>query len=1005
MATSSLCKLAAVAALLLLPQFSFGQHILQGYVSDSTGGDPLAGVNVFLEGTSFGNATDIEGAFRIVGVPPNTYTVKVSCVGYETREFAVDLSVQEQVTVQIRLLPTVIAGEEILVTAQRKGQIAAINQQLTSNAIVNIVSEERIQELPDANAAEAIGRLPGVSLTRSGGEASHVLIRGLSDKFSVVTIDGVRMSPTNDNDRGTDLSTIAQGSLSGIEIAKALTPDKDADAIAGSVNLVTRKAPAQRYFRIEPRGSYNALEKSVSQYNVTGRYGERYFDNVLGVQLFGNIENTIRSNESTDLNYDQTLQSGKDYDISRLQITYVNEKRKRGGGSLLLDVDTPDSGSVRFSGMWNQTSRNYLTSYRTYPQSGDVSYNYRDRETKITTLTTLLRGENYIAGIEANWNGYFSQASREDPFDYELNMTESSSLSPPAGMRTLPASILKGPVEQWIPYAINNFASSIIQQANDRSQKNVDKELGASLDLNRHYSLGETITGDVKIGGKVRRKSRYNSPVEARSNYYLYAWPVYTRLPDGSIGLKSLAGTRFDPLVVTPANRISFANFLDADPGSRAIFDKYALYPLINRDALRLWRDLNINGYIDANGATKEYIRNNEVDGDYYDVTERVLAGYAMNTLNIGREFTVIAGVRVESDNNDYLSLYTPRPISGFPFPTGELTDTVVYHKETSVLPNLQVIIRPLDFMNIRLAGYRAIARPDFNHRLLKFIARSASGNVLDVGNPDLVNAKAWNAELQTQIYGNTIGLFSVSAFFKYIENMYHVINGVELAGQRVLDSLGIGWKNPFPTQTTKYNLTYPFNSRRPTRVWGFEVEHQTDFKFLPGLLKNIVLNYNFALVRSETWTITSRVESTYVIVPPFPNPLLVTNIVLAEKKQKLEDQPEFFGNVSLGYDIDGFSFRISVFHQSSFNTSFSADQTGDEVQDAYTKWDLAFRQRINDNISVFLNVNNLTDSGESTSIANRSAPVRQTGVSERLLPNDSNKYGRSADLGVRIEF
>ena len=78
----------------------------------------------------------------------------------------------------------IVESETVIVSAQAAGQVAAINQQLSSNTIVNVISEEKIQELPDANAAEAIGRLPGVSIQRSGGEANKITLRGLSDKYT-----------------------------------------------------------------------------------------------------------------------------------------------------------------------------------------------------------------------------------------------------------------------------------------------------------------------------------------------------------------------------------------------------------------------------------------------------------------------------------------------------------------------------------------------------------------------------------------------------------------------------------------------------------------------------------------------------------------------------------------------------------------------------------------------------------------------------------------------------
>ncbi len=104
----------------------------------------------------------------------------------------------------MKLIADVLEGETVVVT----GQAAAINQQLASNTIVNVVSEQKIQELPDANAGEAIGSLPGVSISRSGGEANKIILRGLDERFSVITIDGQRIASTDVDDRGIDLSTM-----------------------------------------------------------------------------------------------------------------------------------------------------------------------------------------------------------------------------------------------------------------------------------------------------------------------------------------------------------------------------------------------------------------------------------------------------------------------------------------------------------------------------------------------------------------------------------------------------------------------------------------------------------------------------------------------------------------------------------------------------------------------------------------------------------------------------
>ena len=200
----STTKLIALV-LSLMPLVAFGQSTLQGVVTDSLTHEKLIGINIILEGTSLGSATDIEGAYRIVGIPHRAFKVKASCIGYETKYFDVDFTKQTEVQLNVALNQVMLQGQAVVITAQMRGQVAAINQQVSSKTIVNVVSEEKIKELPDANAAEAIGRLPGVSLIRSGGEATKVVLRGLSSKFSNITIDGVKIPSTDSTSRDVDL--------------------------------------------------------------------------------------------------------------------------------------------------------------------------------------------------------------------------------------------------------------------------------------------------------------------------------------------------------------------------------------------------------------------------------------------------------------------------------------------------------------------------------------------------------------------------------------------------------------------------------------------------------------------------------------------------------------------------------------------------------------------------------------------------------------------------------
>ena len=180
-----------------------------GYVKDADSGEPLPGANVFLEGTSIGAATNAEGKYEISQVPPGTYTLVIRYIGYKEKKIPVTVVANEALRQDVALPFVTIEGETVVVTVQAEGQMEAINQQISSNTIKNVVSSARIQELPDNNAAESVGRLPGVSIKRSGGEGNKVVIRGLSPKYNNITLNGVRMASTGSGDRSTDISMIS----------------------------------------------------------------------------------------------------------------------------------------------------------------------------------------------------------------------------------------------------------------------------------------------------------------------------------------------------------------------------------------------------------------------------------------------------------------------------------------------------------------------------------------------------------------------------------------------------------------------------------------------------------------------------------------------------------------------------------------------------------------------------------------------------------------------------
>ncbi len=988
------------AVLILQFQSANAQGTIQGTVIDETSKEILIGANVLVVGTALGGVTDVEGQYRIPRVPEGKATIRISYLGYKTKIADAAVVNGRTVVLNASLLPDVIEGSEVVITAQRRGQNAAINQQITSNTIVNVISKEKIKDLPDANAAEAIGRLPGVSLIRSGGEASKVILRGLSDKFTSITIDGVRIPATDANSRGVDMSTLSQGSLAGIELFKALTSDKDADAIAGSVNLVTRKAPSERELQVDAKGDYNQLMNSLKQYDLGLRYGERFFEDFFGIQVNGNFEQKIRSNERTSTQF-QTLYKNSlptAYNIANFRLQFIDEVRKRNGGGIIFDIITPDSGTIKFSNNYYQTSRNFTTYLRNYPSkdagSTQVTYETRVREQEIGTLNSSIMGQNFIEDFEFTWGGSYAQSISKSPFDYYMNYKEPIGLKDSTGRATsgmnLPDDfhISENP-ERLIPYAVNNFKVAIMDSGIFSTGRNFEKEKTGYSNIVRKYLLGDMFAGEVKLGGKYRAKYRSKESEKYFAPYYLgFAWKP-----------KDLSGTYFNNFyqryLANNANRVpSMLDFLAATPADRKLYDKYLLNPLMETEAAHKWYDLNVD----------DHEVDREAELDYYEVNENVVSGYVMNTFKFAQDVIFIAGLRYEEETNSYKSRFLAGTgsLGGFPTPKNiPVKDTTYEYKEHVWLPNFHLSLKPFEFMNLRLAAYRALSRPDYNARLIKFYARgSGTVNTVNVGNSTLRTAKAWNYEVNTSFYDNAFGLISISGFYKKITDDIHVLTNAAFKGRGFLDSLGVKLNAGLNSLTNgNYLLIVPYNAQTPSSVWGFEFEHQANLNFLPGYLRNIILSYNFSLIKSEAYYLSTKtVFDTLKVDGEFgPVITLFPRTVLYEKKQRFEGQPEFFCNVSLGYEIYDFSSRISMYYQGEYNSSFSANSESDGVRGKFTKVDVALKYKILPNVSLLMNLNNILDISEDQFSLNRNAGWR--------FPVSSERFGPTYDFGVRVDL
>lgn len=948
---------------------------IHGKVTDGATGNALVGANVFLKGTAIGTTTDLEGVYTINNAPEGSYTLVATYIGYRRFELAITVQDGSRLTQNIKMTYTMIAMKEISITAQREGQVAAINQQISSDQIVNVVSQERIKELPDANAAEAVGRLPGVAIRRDGGEAQKVFIRGLDAKFTTITLNGIEVPATNSENREIDLSVISQDALAGIELYKALTADLDADAIAGTVNLITGKAKEGRQIRMDATGSYNGMTGSYDQFNVVGRYSNRLWENKLGIQTSAYAEKRDRSTESFVDSW--KIPASLDYRIASLRVGYTYEKRKRYGGELTFDLDTPDKGNIKFVNVFNQTSRNRFNTNRDYSAEGSlVQYDPQASDQTINTLNNSIIGQNYFRGFKIDWALAHAYTKNNVPFNHVLHFDETGSSN--SGMKIIGSlDTLKMPGKYLIPYAWNNFSKAGLYDALSYEDKSDERNLVAKLDIEHPFSLTKAIAGHIKAGYKHRDKTRHRNSDYWRAPYWLRDSQPYVLGSDNSLIAKdwdnSLWPNRFHGLLT---------DFLKGPPyPSKTINEDYLLYPLIDEQLVREWLKMNKNG-VSADRLRYEYVYELASNRDKYTVQERVNAAYLMTKLNVGQVVTVIAGARYEEENNIYKAKFSPN-INGFlesQFAT--IVDTTATFINRQWLPNFHLRFKPLRWWDMRLAATKSLSRPDYQMRLPALVV-SYHDQEIEQRNSKLKTAQSWNYDANTSFYSTKYGLLTIAGFYKEIDDIFYWLNDIMIMSNAQADSLGL------PKAYGPYRgfaMDKPVNTDG-TKVWGYEIDLQTNLGFLPGLLRNFIINANYSRIWSETKYPRFKLVQPggFPPKPPVPTYYYTT--------RELIGQVNYVGNVALGYDLGGFSGRLSVYFQGPFLDTVSNLDYLDVYRKSFSRWDLVLKQQLNKTVSVFVNLSNLSNTIEGNY------------YSFKHLDQGGNRNGVVGDLGVRLSL
>jgi TonB-dependent Receptor Plug Domain/Carboxypeptidase regulatory-like domain len=247
-----------------------------GTVTDA-GHYVLPGARIELAPKGMSAVSDQQGRFSIPNVPAGDYTLTISYVGLLPYIEKLTVTTGQSVRVDAVLQVAGVKEEVTISAARPRGEAQALNRERTADNIVQVLPAEVITSLPNTNIADAVGRLPSVSLERDEGEGKYVQIRGTDPRLSNVTINGVSVPSPEGGVRNVKLDVIPSDLVASIEVNKTLSASQDGDAIGGSVNLVTKTAQDQPYASVSAMGGYTNIVggRGLDQFTGTAARARR----------------------------------------------------------------------------------------------------------------------------------------------------------------------------------------------------------------------------------------------------------------------------------------------------------------------------------------------------------------------------------------------------------------------------------------------------------------------------------------------------------------------------------------------------------------------------------------------------------------------------------------------------------------------------------------------------------------------------------------------------------
>ena len=797
-------------------------------------------------------------------------------------------------------------ADTIVVTA-RRGEANAREEQKLAPNLIDIQSAEDIVKYPDFNAAEALGRIPGVSLAIDTGEGRFVAIRGLDSNFNGTTFGGVTLLNTQPGGtyfggggRAVELDTIPIGSVDRIIVRKTGLPDEEAEGLGGSVELSPRTAVGIKkpFLDVTLAGGYQPLRNSWQVFNGEGAVGTTFGpDQSFAVVLSGSFHTDKRAIDDAEPGPadNGTLANGApdpkftNPQLSSIDLRRYTYNRRRFGFGGELDW-TPDATSHYYirandTGYTESVNTRLVLQYRGLDNDAVVDpsnpngfldsgasarVTLRDEQETHINFVSAIGGRNDLGPVIVDYQGSYTSATYHKDYDYGSQFREPTTFSVAYDNVTNPDIVKLTPIG-FNPNDPTQFSLYSISNSTERA---FDREYAGVVNLTVPTTL---LGGDgaFKVGGKVR----FRDKIDETGGYTDTA-------PPPTLLSQVLGGGPY-----TYYNGLYQIGY---QPNAKAIRAIYA--PSVPAGAL-----------------TPNSLLFND--------TENIYAGYIQYNGKFGK-LNVLAGVRVENTDT------TLRGISSTVDANGNTTSAPSSAKSnyTNAFPTVQLTYSLEENILARATYSTGIGRPGFLQTINNAFVDVGNQSV-SVGNPNLRPITANNFDLSLEYYLPNSGILSLGFFDKEINN--YIL-------QRIVRDPNYPGISGITTVSTYSNVNGAY-------ARGIEANYVQKFTFLPGLLDGFGFSGNATYVNSKV-----QIRDA------------LSNGGLLASYSALPGTSKFTYNIAGFYEAHKVQVRLALLHVDATIFQVGSADGLDVFEDARTTLDLTASYEFRPQVQVFFNAKNL---------------------------------------------